>query len=201
MMKILKSLGLIGAVVAVAGGATYAYFSDTETSSGNTIAAGTLDLQMSGEGTVPFSVTDAYPGMPAVKRLVHVKNAGSINGHLQFTGATVSNDENGLKEPESSDGDSTDGASGGELCANLEVQVSFVGGASDVVLYPWGSLAALNPTGDALMPAAAERDLKVEFRVPGTVGNTIQSDICGINYGLKLVQDVNQDGTADEDGH
>lgn len=42
--KILISLSIIGAVAAIAVGGTIAYFSDTETSTGNTFTAGALDL-------------------------------------------------------------------------------------------------------------------------------------------------------------
>jgi predicted ribosomally synthesized peptide with SipW-like signal peptide len=44
--KILLSLSVIAAVAAIAIGGTVAYFSDTETSTGNTFTAGTLDLKV-----------------------------------------------------------------------------------------------------------------------------------------------------------
>lgn len=44
--KIIISLATIGAVAAIAIGGTIAYFSDTETSTGNTFTAGTLDLKI-----------------------------------------------------------------------------------------------------------------------------------------------------------
>ena len=50
--KILASLAAIAVVVAVAGGATVAYFSDTEKSTGNTLAAGTIDLKVSNDSYV-----------------------------------------------------------------------------------------------------------------------------------------------------
>lgn len=46
MKKILVSLSIIGVVAVVAIGATVAYFGDTETSTGNTMTAGTLDLKI-----------------------------------------------------------------------------------------------------------------------------------------------------------
>ncbi|TSC95708.1 MAG: von Willebrand factor type A [Parcubacteria group bacterium Athens0714_26] len=46
MKKILISLSIIGAVAAVAIGATTAFFSDTETSTGNTFTAGSIDLKV-----------------------------------------------------------------------------------------------------------------------------------------------------------
>jgi len=44
--KILISLSIIGAVAAIAIGGTVAYFSDTETSTGNTFTAGSIDLKV-----------------------------------------------------------------------------------------------------------------------------------------------------------
>lgn len=49
MKKILISLSVIGVVAAIVIGATTAYFSDTETSEGNTLTAGTLDLSVNDE--------------------------------------------------------------------------------------------------------------------------------------------------------
>ena len=46
MRKILISLTIIGVVSAIVIGATRAYFSDTETSTGNTFSAGSLDLKI-----------------------------------------------------------------------------------------------------------------------------------------------------------
>lgn len=46
MKKILISLSIMGAVAAVVVGATTAFFSDTETSTGNTFTAGAIDLKI-----------------------------------------------------------------------------------------------------------------------------------------------------------
>lgn len=48
--RILVSLSVIGAVAAIAIGGTIAYFSDTETSTGNTFTAGELDLRFQVDG-------------------------------------------------------------------------------------------------------------------------------------------------------
>src|SRR4030042_3662539 len=49
--KLLISLSVIGAVAAIAVGGTIAYFSDTETSTGNTFTAGELDLKIDSKCT------------------------------------------------------------------------------------------------------------------------------------------------------
>lgn len=55
MKKIIVSLSIIAAVAAIAIGATTAYFSDTETSTGNTFTAGAIDLTIDNESYVTDS--------------------------------------------------------------------------------------------------------------------------------------------------
>ncbi|MCU4801482.1 CalY family protein [Halobacteria archaeon HArc-gm2] len=58
--RVLGGIATVGAASAAAGAGTFAYFSDTETSDGNTINAGTLDLGSSTGGTI--SLSNAVPG-------------------------------------------------------------------------------------------------------------------------------------------
>lgn len=62
--KILVSLSVIGAVAAIAVGGTIAYFSDTETSTGNTFTAGTIDIAIDTENpwVRNYSIGDLKPG-------------------------------------------------------------------------------------------------------------------------------------------
>ena len=64
MKKIAISLGIIGVVAAIVIGATTAFFSDTETSKGNTFSAGTIDIAIDTETpwTNPYEVGDLKPG-------------------------------------------------------------------------------------------------------------------------------------------
>src|SRR3989338_4239495 len=57
MKKILYSAGLIVFVAALALGATGAFFSDSETSTGNILTAGAIDLQIDNEGYVTSTTT------------------------------------------------------------------------------------------------------------------------------------------------
>jgi predicted ribosomally synthesized peptide with SipW-like signal peptide len=52
MKAILISLMVIGLVGGMVGGGLFAYFSDTETSTGNTFTAGTIDITVTGGGIV-----------------------------------------------------------------------------------------------------------------------------------------------------
>ena len=111
---------MIVMVAAVATGATLAQFADTETSTGNTFGAGTLDLTADGNNgtnTVKFTVANMKPGSQP-KGTYTLRNIGTINGYLDLESISVSNNENACIEPETEAGDSTcdnPGASQGEL--------------------------------------------------------------------------------------
>jgi len=56
---------IIGIFASLVGAGTYAYFSDTETSTGNTVTAGVLDLYINGQdtGTLLLGVSNLKPGL------------------------------------------------------------------------------------------------------------------------------------------
>lgn len=60
--KILISLSIIAAVAAIAIGATSAYFSDVETSTGNTFTTGVLDLELTDSDEFPGEGSDSVSG-------------------------------------------------------------------------------------------------------------------------------------------
>lgn len=94
MKKILVSISVIGVVAAVAIGGTIAYFSDTETSTGNTITAGTLELEIRdqnegfGNGvTATWTAQDVKPGnqYDFTVPFVGLRKLGTINAdHLEI---------------------------------------------------------------------------------------------------------------------
>jgi len=103
MKKILFSLLTIALVGGAAAGATKAYFSDTETSTGNTFTAGTLDLKVNGgDDVLPMTWTanTMVPGTTYNAGTVEVKNTGSVSGKVVLKVANVVSDENGELEPE-----------------------------------------------------------------------------------------------------
>lgn len=113
--RIIISLSVIGAVAAIAVGGTIAYFSDTETSTGNTFTAGELDLLVDidgvvynplsnytgkgGAGTI-FSETDMKPGDDGEETIsLHVDNDA-----CGFVAFNLTNDlDNSCTEPEQVD--------------------------------------------------------------------------------------------------
>lgn len=108
MLRILKSLLVITAVATIATGATSAYFSDTETSNGNTFTSGTLDLNVDGGNTnvVKFNVANMKPGAQP-RGSYTIANVGSINGYLDIKNIVITDTENTCTEPEISAGDTT----------------------------------------------------------------------------------------------
>ncbi len=79
--KIILSLSIIGIVAAMAVGGTIAYFSDTETTTGNAFIAGTIDLTVEGKSeTLPFTLDDMKPGYEQVvtKKIVVESNPSNV---------------------------------------------------------------------------------------------------------------------------
>lgn len=117
MKKLFLSILTVFLVGAVAVGATAAWFLDTETSSGNTFSAGTLDLEVDGENpltSAKFNVTNMNPGNQPKGTYV-LTNVGSVNGYIDLENISVANAENICHEPELEAGDSTCGDPGAGL--------------------------------------------------------------------------------------
>lgn len=137
MKKIAISLGIIGVVAAIVIGATTAYFSDTETSTGNTFTAGSIDLKidntcsLNGEpvqdctwgltdldGELFFNFSDLKPGDWGEDTVsVHVDNNPAW-ACVTFNNL-VSDDED-CTEPELEDEELCGEDEKGELAENLE---------------------------------------------------------------------------------
>lgn len=123
MKKLLLSIMVLAAVVAGVVGATSAYFSDTETSTGNIFEAGRIDLQIDNSSWLNgvyntetswdlrnltselfFNFRDIKPGDWGEDTVsMHVDdNPSWVCANITLTQAA----ENGVGEPETSDGDS-----------------------------------------------------------------------------------------------
>ncbi|OLZ41838.1 hypothetical protein A6E15_12970 [Natrinema saccharevitans] len=84
---------------AASGAGTWAYFSDTEESTGNTIEAGTLDLKVSDDGdgfgdgvSGSWTISNAKPG-DSVMTNVSLQNAGSLEADHVEIGFSVDETE------------------------------------------------------------------------------------------------------------
>jgi len=212
MKKILSSLVLIGLVSGLAIGATSAYFSDTETSVGNTFAAGTLDLTADGkEGVNVVHITRAniVPNMPwshSYGGQWVLKNVGTVPGVLSLT---VQNIQNGTTV--------CDSAKVAELAAaGLPACVpnSSTGGQLGNLMFgvwsrneaPWGSLSSVytpfnSMGGVTILPSnpgftgtlnpgdsvTVYLDLEWDTHA-GTLDNTAQGDTLSFDVAFMLNQ-------------
>jgi len=152
--KILISLSVIGAVAAIAIGGTVAYFTDTETSKGNTFTAGTLDLSIPEPGNpqeFPVSFTDMKPGEWTEKMTLELKNTGSLThviDRIQVSGIEE-NDRKTTVDMEKRTIEKCWGATPDllELEDKLTVRVGYVGGDDDALFEAWQP-EDYGPSGD-----------------------------------------------------
>lgn len=101
--KMLFSLMTIALVGALVSGGIYAYFSDIETSTGNTFTAGTLDLEVDTENpwaSTPITVTCFAPGADSTSVDIGAKNVGNLDGDLFMRLTAVTDTGNVITEPE-----------------------------------------------------------------------------------------------------
>lgn len=106
--RILGSLFVVGAAMVVVVGATRAVFSDTETSVGNTVSAGSIDLKVNGQDGglgVLFSAANMAPGHVYQTGCVTLNNAGTLDGKFAFKVTNPVSNDNTLIEPETTAGD------------------------------------------------------------------------------------------------
>jgi predicted ribosomally synthesized peptide with SipW-like signal peptide len=139
MKQILFSLAVIGVTSALAVGGSGAFFSDAETSTGNTFTAGTIDLKIDNSswyngvfqpdlswglsdlaGKLFFNFKDLKPGDWSEDTVsLHVDNNDSwVCANVKLT----KNDDNGTNEPELAAGDTQDDPANnwdGELAREL----------------------------------------------------------------------------------
>jgi predicted ribosomally synthesized peptide with SipW-like signal peptide len=102
--KILLSLSVIAAVAAIAIGGTVAYLTDTETSTGNTFTAATLDLS-DGLSTKKFSLDNMKPG-DMIQGKYEIKASG-IKYWACMKPTITEKPENDVLEMEADAGDKT----------------------------------------------------------------------------------------------
>ncbi|OGY26449.1 MAG: hypothetical protein A2Z24_00345 [Candidatus Woykebacteria bacterium RBG_16_44_10] len=102
MKRILISLMTIAIVAVVGFAVTRAYFSDTETSTGNTLTAGTIDISVENgpdSSFIPVTITDMKPSYVRWTKHV-VQNVGNNPLKLWKHIKDVKTDENEVNEPE-----------------------------------------------------------------------------------------------------
>jgi predicted ribosomally synthesized peptide with SipW-like signal peptide len=201
MKRIILSLGVIAIVAIVAVGATRAYFSDTETSTGNTFTAGTLDLTVNGNNgvnTVLFTSANLKPGSQPTGKYT-LRNAGSVAGFIDIENISFVSSENTRIEPEIEAGDLTDDEGELDDVLNVRMFLDYNGdgyiSTGDVVFY--NGLVKNLPTHFELnepIPADTGIDFVTEVYDwwNTSTDNQAQSDSLVINATFELGQSATQ---------
>jgi len=179
----------------------FAYFSDTEASTGNSFTAGTLDLNIDGANTnvVKFNLDKMRPGNQPIGRYT-LKNVGNISGFLDIEDVTVVNLENDLLDPETEAGDTT--ASVGELgqLLNVRLFIDYNGDGwisnGDKVFYD-GKVNNIPSFFNLNESIAAGQELKITaifdwWSSPGLTDNLAQSDTLQLGLKFELAQTAGQ---------
>jgi spore coat-associated protein N len=204
--KILLSIIIIGVVGALIGAGVFAYFSDTESSTGNTFTAGTLNLQVGSAdpATETITVSDTYGGDSGSYDWL-LKNDGSIAGSLDVTFSAIVDAENGVNEPEEADPgeDGTVAVPGtdGELAEVLSLIIyidennddAYVA-LDDTLIYSGFVKPGLageqlsNYAMAANYGSGNDKAVRIEWSIDSGVDNEIQSDSAGFDIEFELLQ-------------
>lgn len=202
MNKILLSLLTISLVAVVAVSATRAYFFDTETSTGNSFTAGTLDLKVDGaDDPIPakISVPTMKPGGSG-SVIIALHNDGNIDGGVLVKNTGVTNSEGDNPEPET---DKTEpGDLGGALITSIKYDADN-DGTFEVSPWPGSGTGSVFPTLDSQsgemfgslfgptdMPLAKgdTRNMEISWEIPTGTGNEIMGDTASFALEFHLEQ-------------
>jgi len=203
-----KILGLTVAalmVMGLVGGGTWAYFSDPEATGNNVFSAGTLDLDLdSGDDTEPvmFNLLDQVPGA-ADNATLSLDYAGNLDGKLDISFSAIN-------DVESSGPTEYEGTGSGELGANLEIapyidvdQSGDFTASTDYALksdqtvvqnaLQWAALTSFDSKTwtnvySGVVTNGDSDNFTIEWRIPTTVGNSIQGDSANFTVTFTLQQ-------------
>ena len=212
MKEIIKSLIVIGAVLTALGAGTLAWFSDTETSSGNTFTAGTLDLKVNdwnegfGDGvSATWVMSNMAPGVTTVGPFsVNLQNSGNIAANHVEISFSHSIDE--ATNPVESD--TNPASTPGEMARWIEITSMLYNGVDfkapytdangngffdleDVTLSPYTDVEG--PLDNLLAPiGAGTGTFTMALRFNAGATNDIQGDILTTTVTFTLNQDSSQ---------
>ena len=199
-------------VMGLVGAGTFAFFTDTETSVNNILAAGTLDLNVNGgdSAVTTLSVSTANPGDSGSGNTT-LYNNGNLDAELDIILSTVTNTESvGSTEYEA---DVIGGAGVGELGAQatfamyIDVDMSGTWNSGDIGLSAnsTGTLYSFplaleyqvlnnyasdnfNDVYGGTMAVAAQDGFYILYNVPTSADNTIQGDSVSVDITFTLEQ-------------
>jgi hypothetical protein len=191
--KIVGSIGVLGAAVAVAGIGTFGSFTDSTTPLSTEIATGTVSIDVTQPGyTIPVSTAGFVPG-DSISRPVNLINDGSVAlarvslaSAASVPGAMTTDATNGLQL-------SVRSCSVAWTQGGTAQSPTYTCGGSSSTLYS-GRAVMDSPLGSVASLAAGGVDhLLLNVSLPGSAGNTLmgQSSTLGLTF-----TGVQRDGAA-----
>jgi len=178
--KILASIIIIGLLGFALGWGTYSYFNDTETSSGNTFSAGTLNLKVDGNDDplgAYFTVSNVKPGNSGSEDM-ELSNTGTIAGtaYIHFKDVVDSPGTTPESEPTPDNG---------ELSENLKIKVSV---DATTIVEDFLSVIESNSYQLGTISGGGSLTVTIEWSIPSDVGNAIQGDSVTFSIEFSLLQ-------------
>jgi predicted ribosomally synthesized peptide with SipW-like signal peptide len=199
MNRVLLGIMTIVLVCALIGGGVYAYFSDIETSTGNTFTSGTLDLNLDGgnANVVKFTVADVKPGDSGAGTWT-VANVGTIDGYLDLESIGVAEGVGTTTDPELVDETTHVDTNqlGNYLLGHLFIDTNNDGGwdAGETDLFGTNaSPAAINTVSanysiGLSLTHGSSNYFTLAWSVPGSADNRIQGDNVTLGMTFELQQ-------------
>lgn len=207
----------LGGAAAAAGAGTFAAFSDTGESSGNSISTGTLTLALNpgGEST-SISVSGAKPGDTGYVALA-LQNSGTIDGTITGVNIGAVDGSGGFSANLASETDNTPsqfesnpGSDGVELDDTMTVDV-FIESSTDFTGSPGtgtgstvsrsgneneivaagttlASALSSNTVSETLGPSTPAKYLVVNYEIPSGAGNDLQDESLTFDVQVRLEQ-------------
>ncbi len=196
--KVIYSLLLIVVIAASASIGTYAYFTATRTTTANRFVAGTLDLNVSSNGSVlePFVITNmGENGTIGGEKTWEVKNTGSLPGRFYIRLQNVNNTDNGCNDQEKMAEPTCEADNAGELgnVVNLKVLVDGSEKASSTLAT--ANMANVGTQWSALSPIIVQPGQTILVKTiwsadENAYSNEIQSDEVLFDMNLRLIQNI-----------
>lgn len=202
---------LLVAILAIGAVGTGAWLTDTETSQGNVLVIGTLDLKVDGADD-PHVLNLAFDNLKPCDTVQYqwtLANAGSIAGQPWIEIVNLVDYENCRNDPEKAV-DPTGGCPGpgaGELSSNLLLNVNAAGYTglehpNATICFDWTGTGHTCPldfwagygrigqseTWEIIGPYSHIAPMVFKFQVPCSVGNEIQSDSVEFDIVIHLDQ-------------
>ena len=208
MKQTLISVIVIGLIALTAGAGTYAYFSDTETSTGNTFTAGTMDLKIKDGGeywtdgitTAEWTLPNMLPG-DSTYGSVSFKNVGSIYADHMEIGADYT-----ITDPPGPESDTQENTPADDMAGNMTITVMEYtydstkidclplianmngNGVKDLYDLKYGGVDGLPLAQSGEQPAYI--DMLVQFNP--NAGNNFQGDTLNLTMIFTMNQDASQ---------